>query len=132
MTAHASALGNLIHLRCIEGWMLPHFSTPYSSATEYIDSSNMDRNGTWGTDTEILTLAHTCMLNTCVYVYDPSCTSWKRYGPHNVDQTLSSLVDINPIKLLGYSHDIVVKSQIYAMKFASWHSKGIVKDFHRP
>ena len=29
------------------------------------------------------------------------------------------IVDVNPIKLLGYSHDIVVKSQIYAMKFAS-------------
>ena len=40
-----------------------------------------------------------------------------------------TLVDVNPIKLLGYSHDIVVKSQIYAMKFASWHSKGIVKGF---
>ena len=40
-----------------------------------------------------------------------------------------ALVDINPIKLLGYSYDIVVKSQIYAMKFASWHSKGIVKGF---
>ena len=90
MTAHASALGNLIHLRCIEGWMLPHFSTPYSSATEYIDSSNMDRNGTWGTDTEILTSAHTCMLNTCVYVYDPSRTSWKRLWEVGEDQHLAA------------------------------------------
>ena len=39
------------------------------------------------------------------------------------------LVDVNLIKLLGYSLDIVVKSQIYAMKFVSWHSKGIVKGF---
>jgi hypothetical protein len=42
---------------------------------------------------------------------------------------LHTLVDVNPIKLLGYSHDVVVQSQIYAMKFASWHSKGIVKRF---
>ena len=47
----------------------------------------------------------------------------------NGKHTLQSLVDVNPIKLLGYSHDIVVKSQIYAMKFVSWHSKGIVKGF---
>ena len=46
-----------------------------------------------------------------------------------VNAQRKSLVNINPIKLLGYSHDIVVKSQIYAMKFASWHSKGIVKGF---
>ena len=38
---------------------------------------------------------------------------------------MHALVDVNPIKLLGYSHDIVMKSQIYAMIFTSWHSKGI-------
>ena len=58
-----------------------------------------------------------------------SC-AWFNYDTHLVVIAhVISLVDINPIKLLGYSHDIVVKSQIYAMKFASWHSKGIVKGF---
>ena len=49
--------------------MLPHFSDRGLSATAYIENTDMDRNGTWGSDVEILTLAHN-MLNTCVYIYD--------------------------------------------------------------
>ena len=56
----------LSHLRVIERWMLPHFSDRGLSATAYIEGTDMDRNGTWGSDVEILTLAH--VLNTCVYV----------------------------------------------------------------
>ena len=78
----------LDHLRLIERWMLPHFSDRGLSATAYIEGTYMDRNGTWGSDVEILTLAR--MLNTCVYVYDPEYRSWDRYGPHSVDRTLSS------------------------------------------
>ena len=62
----------------------------------------MDRNGTWGSDIEILTLAH--MLNTCVYVYDPICRSWDMYGPHVVDRTLSS--DITDMSMfIRHPHD---------------------------
>ena len=47
--------------------ILPHFSDRGLSATAYIEGTAMHRNGgTWGSDVEILTLAH--MLNTCVYV----------------------------------------------------------------
>ena len=36
------------------------------------------------------------LLNTCVYVYNPICCSWDRYGPHVVDWTLSSdITDIS-------------------------------------
>ena len=38
--------------------MLPHFSDRCLSATAYIEGTHMDRNGTWGSDVEILTLAH--------------------------------------------------------------------------
>ena len=48
----------LNHLCRIQHWMLNHISTEYSSAIEYIRGTNMDRNGTWGSDIEILTLAH--------------------------------------------------------------------------
>ena len=34
--------------------MLPHFSMSYSSVTKYINGTNMDRNGTWGTDIEVI------------------------------------------------------------------------------
>ena len=83
------------HLRLIERWMLPHFSDRGLSATAYIEGTHMDRNRTWGSDVEILTKAH--MLNTCVYVYDPRYRGWDRYGPHNVDRTLSS--DITDISM---------------------------------
>ena len=78
--------------------MLPHFNDRGLNATAYIEGTYMDRNGTWGSDVEILILVH--MLNTClyvcmcvcvyVYVYDPEYRTWDRYGPHNVDRTLSS------------------------------------------
>ena len=80
----------LDHLHLIEHWMLPHFGDRGLSATAYIGGTHMDRNGTWGSDIEILTLAH--MLNTCVYVYDPIYRSWDRYGPHNVDRNYSNIV----------------------------------------
>ena len=51
----------------IEHWMLPHFSHRYPSATEYVEGTNMDKNGTRGSDIEILTLAHNIMLNTGMY-----------------------------------------------------------------
>ena len=54
----------LNHFCLIEHWMLPHFSHWYPSATEYIEGTHMDRNGTWGSDIEI---AH--MLNTCMCMY---------------------------------------------------------------
>ena len=80
------AIFNYLHI--IERWMLPHFSDQGLSATAYIEHTHMDRNGTWGSDVEIWTLAH--MLNTWVYVYNPTYHSWGRYGPHNIDRTLSS------------------------------------------
>ena len=65
--------------------MLPHFSDRGLSATAYIEGTDIDRNGTWGSDVEILTSTYVCM-----YVYDPIYRSCDRYGPHNVDWTLSS------------------------------------------
>ena len=69
---HAQVRRTIVnHFRLIEHWMLPHFSHQYPSATEYIEGTHMDRNGTCGRDIEILTLAH--VLNTCVYVYVYVC-----------------------------------------------------------
>ena len=53
----------LNHLARIEDMMIGHhISGEYSSAIEYIRGTNMDRNGTWGTDIELITASH--MLNT--------------------------------------------------------------------
>ena len=45
-----------------------HISGEYSSVVEYIRGTNMDRNGIWGTDIELMTASH--MLNTSLSMYD--------------------------------------------------------------
>ena len=59
----------LNHLVSIEDMMIGHhISGEYSSVVEYIRGANMDRNGTWGTDIELITASH--MLNTSLSMYD--------------------------------------------------------------
>ena len=43
----------------------------------------MDRDGTWGSDVEMMTASH--MLNTTLCMYNMDDESWCTYGPHNVD-----------------------------------------------
>ena len=56
------------------------------SIAEYIQDIHMDRDGAWGTDVEILTLAH--LLQTNIYVFDTSSDSWLLYSPYHLDHTL--------------------------------------------
>ena len=55
----------LHHMLQIAHFMLSHHITVHSSVFEYIQHTCMDQDGTWGTDIEILTLAH--LLNTCIF-----------------------------------------------------------------
>ena len=54
----------LDHLVCVEESMIGQHITEYSTIEEYIRTTNMNRNGTWGSDIEI-TASH--MLNTSLY-----------------------------------------------------------------
>ena len=67
-----------------------HIIGEYSSIVEYIRGTNMDRNGTWGTDIELMTASH--MLNTSLSMYDTVSGTWTTYGPHNIDRSLSTNV----------------------------------------
>ena len=66
----------------------------YPSLGHYIESNKMYENGIWGTDVEMVTLAH--LLNTSIYVYSPNFGDdgvdrngrWIRHSPHSVDTTL--------------------------------------------
>ena len=81
----------LSHLVSIEDMMIGHhISGEYSSVVEYIRGTNMDWNGTWGTDIELMTTSH--MLNTSLSMYDTVSGTWTTYGPHNVDRSLSTNV----------------------------------------
>ena len=41
---------------------------------QYIDDMEMNQTSTWGTDVEILAMAH--LLKTCVYIYDTEECHW--------------------------------------------------------
>ena len=47
----------------------------------------MDQPHIWGTDVEIVTLAH--LLKTCIFIYSTDDLNWRRYSPHYVDRTLN-------------------------------------------
>ena len=46
----------------------------------------MDQDSAWGTDIEMLTLAH--LLNTSILSYSVEHGSWQRYSPYHVDRSL--------------------------------------------
>ena len=80
----------LHHMLQIAHFMLSHRINDHSSVSEYIEHTCMDQDGTWGTDIEILTLAH--LLNTFIFVYTTEQCNWWRYGPQNVDRSLKLML----------------------------------------
>ena len=76
IVSHMRTIGNLLvggHVR--EG-----------DIDTYIDSSRIEHDREWGTDVEILTLAH--MLKTPVYTYHEDTKSCNRYSPNAVEWSL--------------------------------------------
>ena len=67
-------------------YFLGHHLTGHNSVQSYIASTGMDRDGTWGTDIEILSLAH--LLQTPFHSYSQPLGLWQRYSPHDVDRQL--------------------------------------------
>ena len=62
--------------------------TVYESVKDYIQHTRMDHDGVWGTNVEMLTLAH--LINSPVYCYDASQPHhiWAAYFPNGVDRTI--------------------------------------------
>ena len=73
----------------------------------------MDRNFTWGTDIEILTMAH--LLNTRVFVYNTVHENWGVYSPHNVDRSLNE-PDITHMSMLSISVSWMYSSILVYLK----------------
>ena len=68
-------------------YFLGHHLTGHNSIQSYIASTGMDRDSTWGTDIEMLSLAN--LLQTPVHSYSQQLGLWQRYSPHDVDRQLS-------------------------------------------
>ena len=69
----------------------------------------MDLDGTWGTEVEIMTIAH--LLNTSIFVYNTEVANWWRFGPDMVDEALH--FDITAMSMFirnAYHHFEVVRS----------------------
>ena len=60
----------LNHMVDIRHFMLFHYlPSRYTSIDEYIHDTEMDRNFTWGTDIEMLTMAHLTLVLLCITQY---------------------------------------------------------------
>ena len=83
MAVRLAILSRMIN---IAHFILDHHILGYNSIQEYITSKRMDQDSAWGTDIEMLTLAH--LLNTPILSYSVEHGSWQRYSPHHVDRSL--------------------------------------------
>ena len=88
----------LDHLINNAQFFLGHHLTGYNSVQSYIASTGMDQDGIWGTDIEMLTLAH--LLQTPVLSYSHQHGHWQRYAPHDVDRQLLNDVHQRSMYLL--------------------------------
>ena len=99
----------LDHMVSIAHFLLGHHLLNYDSIQTYIVASGMDKEYTWGTDIEMLTLSH--LLNTPIVSYSEQFGNWQRYSPHNVDRTLRDEISHMCMYLLhSHNHFTVVCS----------------------
>ena len=99
----------LEHMIDIAHLILDHHIQGYSSIQEYISHNDMDNEFAWGTDIEMLTLAH--LLETPVISYSVQYSCWQRYAPHDLDRTLSDdILQMSMYLLHIYNHFEVVCS----------------------
>ena len=76
------------------------------SVQQYIDNTGMARNGTWGTDVEMLCFSH--MFNFNVYIFDAGSNTWAVF---NIERRLPRIHNIMSAYLyLRNSHFYVVAS----------------------
>ena len=79
--------------------LFQHIRSSHTSVQSYIASRKMDKSGIWGTETEILALAH--MLQTDIYSYSTNDHKWHKYGIADVDRNESD--DVTRIPQYTYT-----------------------------
>ena len=105
----AVRLAILNHMINIAHLILDHHVLGYSSIQDYIADKNMDQDSAWGTDIEMLTLAH--LLHTPILSYSAQRGEWQRYAPHDVERTLvNDFQQVSMYILHMYNHFNVVCS----------------------
>ena len=94
------------HMPNIEGYLARGwFPRIYQTAREYIAGERMDRNHTWGTVVEIVTIAD--LLRTKVYSYNETQQGWVCYSsPSSTDPNTPAIY----LKFVNGNHFRVVTS----------------------
>ena len=106
------------YMLSIEHLLIGHDSTGHAnflvplninSVQQYIDNTGMARNGTWGTDIEMLIVSHMFTCN--VYSYDANSNTWAVFSPTNIERRLPRTYNTKGIYLyLRHAHFYVVSS----------------------
>ena len=100
MPVRRAIIQHMIH---IAHFIIGHHVVEYTSIQEYIKDKTMDQEYAWGTDIELLTLAH--LLQTPIVSYSVQHCSWQRYAPHNVDRTLTdNIIQMSMYLVHAYNH----------------------------
>ena len=76
---HMETIG---HIRGLSGAM-----SQFSSVKEYVQYTKMDKQGTWGTEIELLVLSH--LLKTSIYTYLTTNKKWFVFSPSKLDKKLA-------------------------------------------
>ena len=74
------------HMVGIAHHLLDHYILDYDSIQAYQQATCVNKASSWGTEIEILTLAH--LLQTSMFSYSTVDCQWHRFGPANVDRQL--------------------------------------------
>ena len=83
----------LEHMETIAPLVLGHIRgrssamSKFSSVKEYVQYTKMDKQGTWGTEIELLVLSH--LLKTSIYTYLTTNKKWFVFSPSKLDKKLA-------------------------------------------
>ena len=83
----------LEHMETIAPLVLGHIRgrssamSKFSSDKEYVQYTKMDKQGTWGTEIELLVLSH--LLKTSIYTYLTTNKKWFVFSPCKLDKKLA-------------------------------------------
>ena len=85
MAVRKAILDHMVHIAHL--LLFRHIPNRISNIQQYITETGMDKESTWGTNIEILTLAH--LLPTCVFSYNVQHHNWQRMSPATIDRSIT-------------------------------------------
>jgi hypothetical protein len=100
----------LSHRKRILHFLLTKHVTQHT-IEDYIHSTKMHLNGTWGTGVEILSFSHLMSIN--VYTYSQEMRRWVVFAPHHVDSAIELNLTKKSICFLHVYNHYEVISSIY-------------------